>query len=68
LILAIYDFSDRKEASIRNKTLTLISNILSFIFLIEAVIRIIALGFIGHKYAYLRNPWNLMDFLIVISG
>jgi hypothetical protein len=68
LILAFYDFSDRKETTLRNKTLTLTSNILGFIFLVEAAIRIIVLGFIGHKYAYLRNPWNIMDFLIVISG
>ena len=35
-------------------------------FSVEMVLKIFAFGFIGHKGAYLRNPWNVIDFLIVL--
>lgn len=38
------------------------------LFLIEAIIKIIAMGFVGHPHAYIRDPWNVMDFVIVITG
>lgn len=38
----------------------------SAIFLVECVIKIIAMGFVINKHAYLRDPWNCIDFFIVI--
>ncbi|XP_032770528.1 voltage-dependent R-type calcium channel subunit alpha-1E isoform X5 [Rattus rattus] len=38
------------------------------IFCFEAGIKIVALGFIFHKGSYLRNGWNVMDFIVVLSG
>uniref|UniRef100_A0A4W3GTD4 Voltage-dependent R-type calcium channel subunit alpha n=1 Tax=Callorhinchus milii TaxID=7868 RepID=A0A4W3GTD4_CALMI len=38
------------------------------IFCFEAGIKIIALGFVFHKGSYLRNGWNAMDFIVVLSG
>ncbi|XP_043985097.1 voltage-dependent R-type calcium channel subunit alpha-1E isoform X4 [Gambusia affinis] len=37
-------------------------------FCFEAGIKIIALGFVLHKGSYLRNGWNVMDFIVVLSG
>uniref|UniRef100_A0A3B3ZSQ6 Ion transport domain-containing protein n=1 Tax=Periophthalmus magnuspinnatus TaxID=409849 RepID=A0A3B3ZSQ6_9GOBI len=37
-------------------------------FCFEAGIKIIALGFVFHKGSYLRNGWNVMDFIVVFSG
>ncbi|XP_077572355.1 voltage-dependent R-type calcium channel subunit alpha-1E isoform X1 [Stigmatopora nigra] len=37
-------------------------------FCLEAGIKIIALGFVFHKGSYLRNGWNVMDFIVVLSG
>ena len=37
-------------------------------FFIEALIKIIALGFVLHKGAYLRDTWNIIDFFIVITS
>lgn len=39
-----------------------------FIFCIEAVLKIVALGFVLHEGAYLRNVWNIMDFVVVVTG
>nr|XP_020454786.1 voltage-dependent P/Q-type calcium channel subunit alpha-1A-like [Monopterus albus] len=38
------------------------------IFCFETGIKIIALGFAFHKGSYLRNGWNVMDFVVVLTG
>ncbi|GCB78507.1 hypothetical protein scyTo_0017747, partial [Scyliorhinus torazame] len=38
------------------------------IFTIETFLKIIAYGLMLHPNAYVRNGWNLMDFVIVIVG
>ena len=38
------------------------------IFTMEMCVKILADGFILHKGSYLRNPWNIMDFIVVVSG
>ena len=37
-------------------------------FTIEAVMKIIAMGFFLHEGSYLRNGWNVLDFFIVVIG
>ena len=34
-------------------------------FTLEMVMKLFSLGFFGHKGAYLRDPWNILDFCIV---
>ncbi|CAJ0597810.1 unnamed protein product [Cylicocyclus nassatus] len=38
------------------------------IFCLECVLKIIAFGFVAHKGSYLRSGWNVMDFIVVVSG
>ncbi|CAL4058844.1 unnamed protein product, partial [Meganyctiphanes norvegica] len=38
------------------------------IFCIEASLKILALGFVFHPKSYLRNIWNIMDFVVVVTG
>ncbi len=46
--------------------------LLRFVFLAiytcEMVIKVIAKGFILNDYTYLRNPWNWLDFIVILSG
>lgn len=38
------------------------------LYTVEMCIKLVALGAVGHKHAYLRSPWNLLDgFVVVIS-
>uniref|UniRef100_A0A3B3I9F8 Ion transport domain-containing protein n=1 Tax=Oryzias latipes TaxID=8090 RepID=A0A3B3I9F8_ORYLA len=37
------------------------------IFCFEAGIKLLALGFVFHKGSYLRNGWNVMDFIVVLT-
>jgi len=38
------------------------------IFTLEAIMKVVAYGFVFHPGAYLRNGWNVLDFVIVIVG
>ena len=38
------------------------------IFCVEASVKILALGFCLHPGSYLRNIWNIMDFIVVVTG
>lgn len=35
---------------------------------IEMVLKILGLGFVFNKDAYLRDAWNVLDFTIVMTG
>jgi hypothetical protein len=48
------------------KTNHLLQDVLSFFFVAETFIRIVAQGFILSKNAYLRDKFNFFDFLIVL--
>jgi voltage-dependent calcium channel N type alpha-1B len=32
------------------------------------VLKILSQGFVLHKNSYLRNLWNIMDFVVVVTG
>eukprot|EP00930_Biecheleria_cincta_P047048 TRINITY_DN3254_c0_g2_i1.p1 TRINITY_DN3254_c0_g2~~TRINITY_DN3254_c0_g2_i1.p1 ORF type:complete len:2356 (-),score=376.43 TRINITY_DN3254_c0_g2_i1:34-6066(-) len=38
------------------------------IFAVECAIKIVAYGFVAHPKAYLRDPWNWVDFVVVVAG
>jgi len=69
-LLAIYDpVADFKNLpSIRNDILTYAEYAFSAIFFIEMILKIAALGVIGDKRCYFRDPWNVLDFIIVITS
>jgi hypothetical protein len=66
--LSAYDYRDRDSLTKRNKNIDLIDSVLSVIFAVEAILKIFGMGFIIHKYSYMRQGWNIMDFIIAISG
>jgi|694.fasta_scaffold44435_2 voltage-dependent calcium channel L type alpha-1D len=45
--------------------LTKIDYFMTSVFTTEAILKIIAYGFVTQKYGYLRNPWNLLDLTVV---
>ena len=51
-----------------NTTNDLIVNIISAFFIGEALLKIIALGFISGEDVYLKDSWNILDFIIVLSS
>ena len=68
IILAIFDYSDRDSNTKKNKVLNLIGMVLTIIFIIECLLKIMAFGLIRHKNSYLRVGWNLIDLVVVLTG
>jgi hypothetical protein len=66
--LSLFDYADRTSSMKWNKIIDKIDYTLSIIFIVEAWIKIFAMGFIIHKFSYLRQGWNVIDFVIAISG
>jgi len=50
----------------QNKSLNLLQNIISGIFIGEFIIKIIVMGFVIGKKSYLKDEWNRLDFIIVL--
>eukprot|EP00755_Sulcionema_specki_P009052 Sspe_Gene.42602::Locus_20697_Transcript_1_1_Confidence_1.000_Length_2533::g.42602::m.42602 len=40
----------------------------TIIFTVEMLIKVVALGFVAHRGAYLRTGWNVLDFIIVLAS
>lgn len=68
IILAIFDYKDRDIETGYNNILDAIGRVLTIVFLIEAIIKIYAMGFFLNQKAYLRDTWNLIDFAVVVTG
>jgi hypothetical protein len=49
-------------------TIDIMTTIISMFFIGEALIKIIALGFVFGKDTYLKESWNILDFVIVVSS
>ena len=45
-----------------------IDNFFLVFYTVEAVLKIWGLGFIIQRKAYLRDPWNVLDFVVVVTG
>mmetsp|Transcript_6417 Transcript_6417/g.22602 ORF Transcript_6417/g.22602 Transcript_6417/m.22602 type:complete len:1664 (+) Transcript_6417:339-5330(+) len=67
LCLAI-DSPDLDEDSDLKKALNNIDTVFVICFVIEMVMKVLVYGFVLHDGAYLRNSWNVLDFLIVLVG
>lgn len=50
------------------RALQLIDLVMTIIFTLEAILKIIAFGFVIHRKSYLRKPSNQMDFVIVLAA
>eukprot|EP00644_Phytophthora_capsici_P000129 jgi/Phyca11/539928/estExt2_Genewise1Plus.C_PHYCAscaffold_40231 len=54
--------------SLFTNVLSWLDSALTVLFMAEVVIKIVSHGFILHKGAYLRNSWNIMDFVITATA
>ena len=43
-------------------------DIFQYLYTIEMVVKIVSLGFICNSGSYLRDAWNILDFVIIASG
>uniref|UniRef100_A0A8C5T212 Voltage-dependent L-type calcium channel subunit alpha n=1 Tax=Laticauda laticaudata TaxID=8630 RepID=A0A8C5T212_LATLA len=68
IALAIYLPMPEDDTNKVNSRLEKLEYFFLIVFAIEAMLKIIAYGFLFHADAYLRNGWNVLDFTIVFLG
>ena len=64
LFLALEDPTTSNQAAYLDAAET----IFLYIYTVEMVLKILGLGFVFNRGSYLRDPWNILDFVIVVSG
>lgn len=77
-VLAAQDFSPRAVipatwepdpgASFRNRLAVELEPYFLAAFAVEAIVKIVAMGFVLDDGAYLRDQWNWLDFAVVVAG
>ena len=77
IILAMQDYQDPGDVAdlqghyrrnFRNQLVEDSELVFGIIFTIEAMLKIIAMGFFFETGTYLRDAWNCLDFVVVVVG
>lgn len=62
------DGNPASEGSLRNTMADYSNSIFTALFTFECLLKIVAMGLIGDCGAYLMDPWNWIDFTVVVVG
>jgi hypothetical protein len=68
LLLGIIDYENPDSDSTRNTIVKSSEPFFTSIFTLEAILKITSQGFIMGKGAYLKDSWNWLDFIVVITS
>lgn len=52
----------------RQRAYLVFNSVLVPLFTLEMIVKVLAMGFVLHRNAYLRDKWNWVDFTCVVSG
>ncbi|XP_073177420.1 voltage-dependent L-type calcium channel subunit alpha-1F-like [Lepidochelys kempii] len=66
--LGVYIPFPEDDSNTANHDLEQVEYVFLIIFTVETFLKIIAYGLVLHPSAYIRNGWNLLDFVIVVVG
>uniref|UniRef100_A0A8C4YGC5 Voltage-dependent L-type calcium channel subunit alpha n=1 Tax=Gopherus evgoodei TaxID=1825980 RepID=A0A8C4YGC5_9SAUR len=66
--LGVYIPFPEDDSNTTNHDLEQVEYVFLIIFTVETFLKIIAYGLVLHPSAYIRNGWNLLDFVIVVVG
>lgn len=67
-MLALEDHLPNDDKAARTYFLEKTEPYFLVIFCVESGLKILSMGFAFHKGSYLRNGWNIMDFIVVVTG
>jgi hypothetical protein len=68
LLLGIKDYTDPDNLTARNQFLDQFEPIFTWSFLLEFTLKVIGMGFFLDDGSYLRDAWNWLDFIVVLSS
>ncbi|XP_036772752.2 voltage-dependent L-type calcium channel subunit alpha-1F isoform X2 [Manis pentadactyla] len=66
--LGVYIPFPEDDSNTANHNLEQVEYVFLVIFTVETMLKIVAYGLVLHPSAYIRNGWNLLDFIIVVVG
>lgn len=65
--LAMYDPTQEPDAT-WNRDLDVVESVFTFVFLAEMALQVVARNFVIGPGAYLKQPWFVLDFCVVVAG
>ena len=68
MLLGIIDYENPDSDIWRNRIVHSCEPFFTAAFTLEAMLKIVSMGFIMHKKSYLRDAWNWLDFVVVITS
>jgi hypothetical protein len=68
LLLGIKDYTDVENKSSINRFVENCEPIFTWSFFTECFLKIVGMGFIADDGSYLRDAWNWLDFIVVVSS
>ena len=68
ILLGIIDYENPDSDSWRNRIVHRCEPFFTAAFTLEALLKIISIGFVMHKGSYLRDAWNWLDFVVVVTS
>ncbi|CAJ1425743.1 unnamed protein product [Effrenium voratum] len=68
LCLASYDHRSEDDRGFNWVSDNIFDPILTSFFTLEFILKVIAFGFVMDETSYLRDAWNWLDFIVVITG
>lgn len=68
ITLAMYNYEDRDSNGRFNQIIDQTNLVFTCIFIGEGLLKVLAKGLIFHSDSYLRNGWNIIDTIVIISG
>eukprot|EP00440_Ansanella_granifera_P074218 gb/GFBE01080540.1/.p1 GENE.gb/GFBE01080540.1/~~gb/GFBE01080540.1/.p1 ORF type:complete len:2396 (+),score=576.99 gb/GFBE01080540.1/:1-7188(+) len=68
VILALQNYYYDQENHWGNVLQRESENAFTILFTVECAMKIVAHGFVAHPKTYLRDPWNWIDFTVVVAG
>jgi hypothetical protein len=68
ILLGVIDYENPDSNKLRNRIVYSTEPFFTSVFTLEAILKIISFGFIFGKGAYLKDAWNWLDFIVVITS
>ena len=68
ICLGLKNYTDTENETYINKKIDGFEIYFTTAFVIEATVKIIAMGFVSGRGAYLTDPWNWLDLTVVVCS
>ena len=68
IVLAIQGPPNSPDSPLPKPLSEALEMIFTVLFTVELLIKVVAMGFCGHRGSYLSDPWNRLDFVVVLFG